>query len=237
MRAGVNIVLVAAIFFLRPAGADPLDDCTSSSDLQRVIDGCTRLIRLHKSNDDVVSSAHNNLGTAFLNLGEVGLAFAHYDRAIELNPRFSNALYNRGSARLKIGKHAGAIADFDAVIAIDPLYMAAYNNRGLAHEQADSLEAAYADFSKAIGLAPDIAVIHINRGVVLRKLKRSADALADFHRAVELNPETVRARMQIAEMHLLAGSARKAVELYRKVLTIAPDHREANERLQANVKK
>jgi len=58
------------------------------------------------------TSAFNNRGFAYSNLGKYRQAILDYDRAIELNPKDADAYYNRGNAYSRLGNSIYANQDF-----------------------------------------------------------------------------------------------------------------------------
>ena len=56
--------------------------------------------------------ARVNRGNACYGLGQLDLARADYDRAIELAPELGEAWGNRGQVREQQGDRAGAVADY-----------------------------------------------------------------------------------------------------------------------------
>jgi antitoxin component YwqK of YwqJK toxin-antitoxin module len=69
-------------------------------------------------------------------------AIKSYDKAIELNPNYSDVYFHRGTAYLYDFKFDEAIKDYDKAIDLEPLYMEALSNRAFArlrkHEFKDS---------------------------------------------------------------------------------------------------
>lgn len=59
-------------------------------------------------------------------------AIKTYDKAIELNPNYSDAYFHRGTAYLYSFKFDEAIKDYDKAIELEPLYMEALSNRAFA---------------------------------------------------------------------------------------------------------
>ena len=57
-------------------------------------------------------------------------AIADYDRAILVNPNYTNAYNSRGNAWRDKGEFGKAIADYNEAIRIDPKLAPAYNDRG-----------------------------------------------------------------------------------------------------------
>ncbi|HEY3403641.1 MAG TPA: tetratricopeptide repeat protein [Ohtaekwangia sp.] len=59
-------------------------------------------------------------------------AIKSYDKALELNPNYSDAYFHRGTAYLNDFKFDEAVKDFDKAIELEPLYMEAISNRAFA---------------------------------------------------------------------------------------------------------
>jgi tetratricopeptide (TPR) repeat protein len=49
-------------------------------------------------------------------LGQLGAALDDHDRALELNPRLTDALLNRGVIHLRQGRHRAAIGDLERAL-------------------------------------------------------------------------------------------------------------------------
>ena len=64
------------------------------------------------------------------NLGKYEEAIKDYDKAIELDPDYSDAYNNRGLAKYYLDKYGEAIKDFNKVIELTPNYTNAYYDRG-----------------------------------------------------------------------------------------------------------
>jgi tetratricopeptide (TPR) repeat protein len=84
-------------------------------------------------------------------------AIQDFDRAIALNPTYSEAYYNRGNARADANRRPEAIRDYDEAIALKPGFAAAYNNRAVAFYEMKAYDKAWADVKMfvALGGQPD----------------------------------------------------------------------------------
>jgi eukaryotic-like serine/threonine-protein kinase len=75
---------------------------------------------------------YNNRGIEKYNLNDIEGALADYNKAIEIDPKNSNAYNNRGNLRTdKLNDTKGALADYNKAIEIDPQNAYPYYNRGL----------------------------------------------------------------------------------------------------------
>jgi tetratricopeptide (TPR) repeat protein len=78
-----------------------------------------------------------------------------YTRAIERNPKDSEAYRRRGNAEYGKEEWDRAIADFNRAIELDPESHVAYMNRAWAHAKKEEYGAAIKDIQKAIQLQPN----------------------------------------------------------------------------------
>lgn len=78
-----------------------------------------------------------------------------YTRAIDRNPKDSEAYRQRGNAEYEKEDWDRAIADFTRAIECDPKSHVAYMNRAWAHAKKEEYDAAIKDIRKAIQLQPN----------------------------------------------------------------------------------
>lgn len=110
--------------------------------------------------DDVLSDLHISRdmqgdyygarGIAHHNLRDANKAIDDYNRAIDLDPNDSYALYNRGLLYLEGGQAHYAIEDFSQSLKLRPDNKDAYVNRGEAYLERYAYSNAVADFTKAL---------------------------------------------------------------------------------------
>jgi tetratricopeptide (TPR) repeat protein len=108
-----------------------------------------------------------------------------FDRALELEPDYEQALVARGSVLLNAGRYEDAYRDLSRAVEIDPKDTAAYYIRGLVYEQVNNYENAAADYTAALTIEPDNVDCLFRRGLSLREIGRTDEAIADFRRACE----------------------------------------------------
>jgi len=75
------------------------------------------------------AAALDSLGTFYSQGGELKLALAAYERALELAPRNASITFNRATLRRQLGQIAEAEEDYDQVIRARPNDFEAYRNR------------------------------------------------------------------------------------------------------------
>jgi tetratricopeptide (TPR) repeat protein len=80
-------------------------------------------------------------------------ALADFDRAIELDPKYTWAIARRGVTYRGMERYPEALADFDRAIELDPKDNWLHYNRALAHIGLKQPENAKADLTQALQLA------------------------------------------------------------------------------------
>jgi tetratricopeptide (TPR) repeat protein len=129
---------------------------------------------------------YNNQGVAKFRSGDNYGAIQDYDRAISINPKYSESYVNRGIAKFKVGNIQGAIQDYNRAIAIDPKDGEAYYNRGIARFESGEERSAIKDFDRAIAIDPQDAEVYGNRGFAKSTIGDKKGAVADLTKAAKL---------------------------------------------------
>jgi tetratricopeptide (TPR) repeat protein len=94
-------------------------------------------------------------GKAFYEKGDVENAITNFDKAIKLNPNFTEAYTYRGFAYGQQGAYLLAIDDFDRALQLKPDYADAYLGRGIAYYYQGDLEQAIRQYDKALEIEPN----------------------------------------------------------------------------------
>ena len=131
-------------------------------------------------------------GNAKQELKEYKAAITDYDKAIELNPNFTEAYSKRGNVKFFLQEYQEAILDYDKAIELNPNYYKAYSNRAVSKQELKDYKGAIADFDKAIELNPKYALFYSNRGDLKYTLSQYKEAIVDFDKAIELDPNFTR---------------------------------------------
>src|SRR5262249_2882227 len=133
--------------------AGDLDACFKEAG-DVAIAACTRLIASGKFSGKELNATYYNRGIPWYDKGHIDRPIEDYDRAIELNPRFEQAIFNRGNAYDAKGQYDSAIHDYNWAIKLDPNYAKAFNNRGFVWDEKREYERAIQDYDRAIAIDP-----------------------------------------------------------------------------------
>ncbi len=135
------------------------------------------------------AAAHNSLGNALLDLGQLDGAVENYSRALEIKPDFAEAHNNLGNVLRSIGRLDDAMASYRRALEIKPDFAEAYSNLGVTFHDLGRLAEAEANYRWALEIKPDYALAHYNLGNTLQDLSRLADADASYRCALQIKPD------------------------------------------------
>ncbi|WP_373539747.1 trypsin-like peptidase domain-containing protein [Chamaesiphon sp.] len=165
-------------------------------------------------------------------LGQREAAIADFDRAISLNPSYTEAYSHRGVAKYDLEKYKEAIADYNRAISINSNYAEAYVNRGNLKVALGQIKEAVTDYDRAVSLNPNFTYAYYNRAFLKYRLNQNKEAIADYDRAISLisntiNPNTINPNLASAYNNRAApksdlGQKKEAIADYNKALSINP---------------
>ena len=95
--------------------------------------------------EPVDANGFHDRGNRYSRNGSYELAIADYNKAIEMDPGFSEAHYDRGFSFYEMGSYEEAIADLTRAIELSPDDARYYGQRSLAYLFADQMDLAQAD--------------------------------------------------------------------------------------------
>src|ERR1051326_8287832 len=152
--------------------------------------------------------AHNNLGTALLDLNRPAEAIPHFEEAVRLRPGDPSARRNLGTALGMKGRMEEAIAHLREAVRLLPGDLKAENNLGVALARSGRFEEAMPHFREVIRLDPGSPTGHLFLAGALRGLGRFDEAIREFQEALKLAPGDQAAQRGLQEtLAAKAGSS------------------------------
>jgi tetratricopeptide (TPR) repeat protein len=101
------------------------------------------------------AKAHFNLGTIYVQQGEIDLAESHLKNAISLKPDFAEAIANMGILYDGTRRYSEAVIQLEKAVSLDPQNAIYHYNLGLAYAKSDRLEEAKEEFQQSLNIEPD----------------------------------------------------------------------------------
>jgi tetratricopeptide (TPR) repeat protein len=132
-----------------------------------------------------------NKGMVLAELRRDDSAYVCFQRALELQPGYAEALNNRGGIKMRRGDLAGAVEDFSQAVARNSRFRVAYTNRAHAYFLMQDYERSIADSRRAIELAPNGADNYLqfgSIGMALQELNRHREAIPAYDEAIRAAP-------------------------------------------------
>ncbi len=130
-------------------------------------------------------------------------AIKHFDKAIELDPEYSDAFYERGTCYLKIGNFVPGILDFSRALELNPRIADQVYNKVYQISYVVDLNRVITELNKIVSDHPNVSYVIFLRGFFyvakteFKKFERSDLDLgiADFNRCLQLNTTHVTAML------------------------------------------
>ncbi|MCW8137351.1 MAG: protein kinase, partial [Planctomycetota bacterium] len=141
-------------------------------------------------------------------------AIRHFDKAIELDPEFSDAYYERGTCYLKIGNFVPGILDFSRALELNPRIADQVYNKVYQISYVVDLNRVITELNKIVSDHPNVSYVIFLRGFFyvakteFKKFERSDLDLgiADFNRCLQLNETHVTAMLYRGFLHYKLAS-------------------------------
>jgi len=153
--------------------------------------------------------AHNDLGSVLARQGRIAEAAAHYQTALQINPRYAEAHNGFGILLAEQGQLAEAIQHFQKALEIKPDFAAAHNDLGNALADQGRFADAIGHYEKALEIKPDYAEAHYNLGNALAIQGRYAEAIQQFQLALQIKPDDMKAQNSLNAALALQGRPQK----------------------------
>lgn len=203
---------------------------------KREFEKAEALLRQVLEADDRFADVHDMLGVIAHARGNFLAAESHFERALQLNPLYTEAALNLAVTYNDRGKYEAAREIYKkiqgrptgSIQALDP-----FARGKLANMHADIAQA-YADcglpreatveLEKAVSLCPHFADLRTRLGSLLRELGELARAKEHYEAAIASRPTYTAARVQLGVTLLSLGEIAAAEETWKKVLASEPDN-------------
>lgn len=220
-----------------------------------------RLIRTIKANvttnlKHISAAFYSNRAVYFSSRGFKDQALNDYQRALDLDPDFTNAYSNRGDYYLGKGENDKAIEDFSKYIEITNrrnfknsytnkyFVFEGYYNRGRAYMNKKEYEMAVRDFTKFIELSTNfdaniinesysaVATAFFNRAYSYSEIGQNDAAISDYTKYISVKPDDSTAYSNRGVAYEQKADYQSAIKDFRKALQVDPNNEYAKRNLE-----
>ena len=177
--------------------------------------------------------AHNNLGLALFQGGELAEAEVQFTEALQQSPDYVPAYNNLGLVLARHGRLAEAAALYTEALRREPNYIKSYNNLGLVRLEEGKLAEAAALYAEALRREPDNTMARCCLGLVLYKQGRLDEAITELSEVLRHEPDNAVARSNLGAALGVQGRLDEAITELSEVLRHEPDNDVARSNLGA----
>ena len=149
-------------------------------------------------------------------------AIEYYTKAIELDPKSSEAYLKRGIALFYAHNEEKAFVDLNRAIELDPKNAIAYMERGEIYKSKNKYDEALADYNKAIKLDPKQVRFYKKRSEVFNEQAAFDKMILDYNKIIELEPAYYN-YSERGRNYALNGDNVNALLDYNKAIELHPD--------------
>jgi len=189
---------------------------------------------------DGFADVHNMLGVSLQQLGRAEEARARFERAVALNPRYTEAALNLAVCYNELGRYEDAKRVYERAAGNRESRVAAIENLdgyvrgklanlhrelGSAYEGAGLFEPAIEQFRQALELCPTFVDIRTKLGTMLRDAGMIDAALEELTAVCDASPDYVLARLHLGVTLWSAGRRDEARAEWQAVLDQDPENR------------
>ena len=147
-----------------------------------------------------------------------------FNKAVELNPNFYNALSNLGSLYNRIANYDKAVECLNKSIEINPNYDKSWNNLGSVYSKMRNYEKAIECFDKAIAINPNDFVAYYNLASAYYELGNNEKAIEYYTKATELNAKDARTWFMMGYVYYNLGEYSNALECFDRLVELRPNN-------------
>lgn len=192
----------------------------SPPDIQAIVQQALAHVRNHETGGALAcllahpeATAHHGFacfltGLLYVNSGNDAAALPFFDRALQLNPRYAEALEARARIMQRSGRFPEAIADYAALFRIKPPNAEMLYNLGAAYEGCGRAKDALAFYERSLEAAPDYAPASMAKALLLNEGGQSGLALDMLRALIAADPSNGIAWYNCGVVH--AGRAEQA---------------------------
>src|ERR1051326_4162363 len=185
-----------------PAPAVPLD-AEHRADILMARKMYREAVEVYKEGPLDSAIIWNKIGIAYHQMLQLDAARRNYEKAIKLNPQYSEAVNNLGTVYYAHKNYRKAISYYRRALKLSPNSASVYSNLGTAYFARKKYKEAAEAYQTAVSLDKDVFEHHGTYGVLLEE--RSVEERAKFH-------------FYLAQTYAKAGQNERALQYIRKAL-------------------
>lgn len=195
------------------------------------------LLRQVGAQTDHYADVHHMLGVIAHTKGDFARAESHLEKAIQLNPNYTEAQLSLMVTYNELGKYDAARRIYGQLRSrscrqpLDPFVVGKLSNMhadlAQAYQDAGLLYQAAIELQKAIQLSPDFTDLRVRLGLLYRDMGEIGLAKEQLETARDKNPNYLYGRLSLGTLLLGEGHHEAARQEFEHVLRLEPSHKSA----------
>lgn len=178
------------------------------------------------------SQAYYLAGHVFYEQGDTGRAVKSYQKAVDINPEFTEAWNQLGDIMSQLNNPL-AIKFYDNALRGDSLNIETLHNRAFALQKEGRIKEAIEAYQVNIVKRPDFELSYYNLGILLFESKQFEKALENINQAILLNSKEPSSYYYRAKIWIEEGNKDLAKKDLQTAITLYPDYEKAKQLLKA----
>jgi tetratricopeptide (TPR) repeat protein len=168
------------------------------------------VVRIYMAPDDMEALVQRkkarvpyNTGLDMVRRGAYVDAIAEFQKSVELDPDFAEAIYNLGVTYQKLDSHEKAIEQFEVAVKMRSENADYYYAMGNSYFHLERYDPAVRSFERALSANPNYLKAQYSMAVALEKSGNMARARREWHRYLDMDSDSEwadRARARLAEL-------------------------------------
>lgn len=174
--------------------------------------------------DPDFSLAYNNRGVAKLNDDRAAEAVLDYNQAININPKYYEAIGNRAYAYEQVNRYSSSLRDWQFLVQSFPDSAFLHLSKAIVLTKSRAYDEAEVAFLKVLDLEPDHDEAMVNMGILLHYKGDDLQALNWLNQALDINENNAHAFNTQNQIYLDQGNLEMAMASIDQALKLEPDN-------------
>lgn len=167
-------------------------------------------------------------GVALLSRDDFERALPFFERAVELEPNYTEAWYQAGYCYGVLGRHGESLQASQRAAKLRPDWAATYLNIGASSYALGQFREAVDAYRQAIKLESDSADTQYALGLSLNKLNRTDEEILALKRAITLKPDHAGAVEKLGDAYMKQKKWADAAAVFEQLRAYKPDAKTYN---------
>jgi Tfp pilus assembly protein PilF len=154
-----------------------------------------------------------------------------FSKATRARPNFLEATFNLALTYHDMGSLDSALIYYDKAIEIDPELVKAHIKKAKLYEDRKDKEKSLQKYKEVVSIDPAYFVAHPTLGPLHNYINIIDVVLKELDDTLKSDPNDLQANLTTAKIYYAQGFHGKAANLFRKILSINPNEKEAKKML------